>query len=158
MRFADMTDPRLLSIGLALQEPHAIVETLVRSLADIGAIANADEVAAMIHEAEERYGSWGIGSGVTWPHLKTRDVDRLHMAIGTLPGGVNWKNVDDGPVRIVFLLIIPIGEPGNYLRLADRIYRLRRDPKLNFQDRLVACRSPDEAWRLLLEMDQVKLD
>lgn len=158
MRFADVTEPKLLSIGLTLQEPHAIVETLVRSLANAGAIGNADEVAATFHDVEKRYGTWGYYFGTAFPHLKTALVDRVWLAIATLPDGVDWRALDNLPVRTVFLMLAPALQPRDYLQLLKRLGELCRPPELQFLTRLGACQSPEEAWSFLLQMDQVKFD
>jgi PTS system nitrogen regulatory IIA component len=100
----------------------------------------------------EALGSTGIGSGVAIPHSRSLVVERLRVAFGRKPEGVDFAAVDGKPVRFVFLIVAPPLEVSNqYLPVLGRIAQFCRNGE-NLA-RLDALREPRDLLDVLQAAD-----
>jgi nitrogen PTS system EIIA component len=98
----------------------------------------------------ENLGSTGIGHGIAIPHCRSLVVNRLRLAFGRKPGGVDFKAIDDQPVRDFFLIVAPPLEVSNqYLPVLGRIAQFAKEPDV--PERLNQLESPDQFLALLEE-------
>ena len=76
----------------------------------------------------ENLGSTGIGKGIAIPHCRTLVVNRLRVAYGRKPGGINFNAIDGEPVYNFFLIIAPPLEVSNqYLPVLGKIAQFAKD-------------------------------
>ncbi len=98
----------------------------------------------------ENLGSTGIGRGIAIPHCRSLVVNKLRMAFGRKPGGVEYKAMDEQPVHNFFLIIAPPLEVSNqYLPVLGKIAQFSKEPDMS--DRLAQLGSPAEFLDLLQE-------
>lgn len=90
-------------------------------------------VAALIER--ERLGSTGVGEGVAIPHTKIPGLDRLVAAFGRSSKGIAFDAIDNQPVYLVFVLLVPENSAGIHLKALARVSRLLKDP--DFRRRLL---------------------
>lgn len=96
----------------------------------------------------ENLGSTGIGKGIAIPHCRSLVVNRLHLAYGRHPGGVDFESIDGKPVSHFFLIVAPPLEvSGQYLPTLGRIAQFARDPEV--PARLMEMDTAEELFRLL---------
>jgi PTS system nitrogen regulatory IIA component len=57
--------------------------------------------------ARERLGSTGLGQGIAIPHCRLKDLDRVVGSLITLEQPIDFEAIDDKPVDILFVLIVP---------------------------------------------------
>jgi mannitol/fructose-specific phosphotransferase system IIA component (Ntr-type) len=96
----------------------------------------------------EQLGSTGIGRGVAVPHARSMVVNRLRIAFGRHPAGIDYGSVDGKPVHFMFLLIAPPHEVSNqYVPVLGKIAQFARDP--DTPDRLRHVSTPEEFFSLL---------
>jgi PTS system nitrogen regulatory IIA component len=57
--------------------------------------------------ARERLGSTGLGNGIAIPHCRLKDLDRVIGSLVTLEQPIEFESIDDRPVDILFVLIVP---------------------------------------------------
>jgi mannitol/fructose-specific phosphotransferase system IIA component (Ntr-type) len=96
----------------------------------------------------ENLGSTGIGKGIAIPHCRSLVVDRLRLAYGRKPDGVDFNAIDGQPVYNLFLIVAPPLEVSNqYLPVLGKIAQFAKDPEV--PARLRAITSPAEFLRLL---------
>ena len=74
----------------------------------------------------EQIGSTGIGRGVAVPHAKHADIQRIVGIIGHAPGGIDFDSLDGKAVKKIFLFLTPPDQPGDHLRVLERISRMVR--------------------------------
>ena len=97
----------------------------------------------------ENLGSTGIGKGIAIPHCRSLVVNRLRLAYGRKPAGVDFKAIDGEPVRNFFLIVAPPLEVSNqYLPVLGKIAQFAKDADV--PGRLQEMSSP-EAFLALLE-------
>ncbi len=98
----------------------------------------------------ENLGSTGIGKGIAIPHCRSLVVNRLRLAYGRKPQGVDFKAIDSAPVHNFFLIVAPPLEVSNqYLPVLGKIAQFAKDPAV--PERLAEIESPEEFLQLLEE-------
>ncbi len=98
----------------------------------------------------ENLGSTGIGKGIAIPHCRSLVANRLRVAFGRKPDGVDFKAIDEQPVYNIFLIIAPPLEVSNqYLPVLGKIAQFSKEPDV--AARLEEIRSPGEFLALLQE-------
>lgn len=76
----------------------------------------------------ENLGSTGIGRGIAIPHCRSLVVNRLRVAFGRKPEGLDFKAIDEKPVRYIFLIVAPPLEVSNqYLPVLGKIAQFGKD-------------------------------
>ena len=77
----------------------------------------------------EHLGSTGIGKGIAIPHCRSLVVNRLRLAYGRKPGGLDFNAIDGAAVHNFFLIIAPPLEVSNqYLPVLGKIAQFAKDP------------------------------
>ncbi|MBR6412780.1 MAG: PTS sugar transporter subunit IIA [Alphaproteobacteria bacterium] len=98
----------------------------------------------------ERLGTTGIGRGVALPHTRLAALKRIFCAfVRTKP--VDFESVDDKPVDLVFLLLVPEEAGADHLKALARLSRLLRDEKVATALRQV--KDPGSVYSLIEEND-----
>jgi mannitol/fructose-specific phosphotransferase system IIA component (Ntr-type) len=98
----------------------------------------------------ENLGSTGIGRGIAIPHSRSLVVNRLRVAFGRKPAGVDFNAIDDQPVRNFFLIVAPPLEVSNqYLPVLGRLAQFAKVPDMS--RKLEALGTPEEFVRLVEE-------
>lgn len=98
----------------------------------------------------ENLGSTGIGEGIAIPHCRSLVVNRLRVAFGRKPAGLEFRAIDGQPVHNLFLIVAPPLEVSNqYLPVLGKIAQFTREPDV--AARLEQIGSPEEFLALLEE-------
>jgi mannitol/fructose-specific phosphotransferase system IIA component (Ntr-type) len=98
----------------------------------------------------ENLGSTGIGRGIAIPHCRSLVVNRLRVAFGRKPDGVEYNAIDNQPVHYFFLIVAPPLEVSNqYLPVLGKLAQFAKDPDIT--RRLAELNTPDEFLALLAE-------
>ncbi len=100
----------------------------------------------------ENLGSTGIGRGIAIPHCRSLVVNKLRVAFGRKPAGVDFKAMDDKPVHFLFLIVAPPLEVSNqYLPVLGKIAQFGKEADV--PDKLTALATPADFMALLAEKD-----
>ncbi len=123
-------------------------------LAELIALFRLDEksqgVLFKMLKRRENLGSTGIGRGIAIPHCRSLVVNRLRVAFGRKPEGVDFKAIDDKPVHVFFLIVAPPLEISNqYLPVLGKIAQFAKDPDV--PKRLAQIGSAEEFFAMLDE-------
>ncbi len=98
----------------------------------------------------ENLGSTGIGRGIAIPHCRSLVVNRLRVAFGRKPQGVDFKAIDGQPVHFFFLIVAPPLEVSNqYLPVLGKIAQFAKES--NVTSRLAEIQSPEQFLEMLEE-------
>lgn len=96
----------------------------------------------------ERLGSTGVGHGVAIPHGKLPGLKRICGVFARLDKPINFEAMDDQPVDLVFLLLVPEGAGADHLKALARIARVLREP--GTAKKLRGCRDASGLYALLI--------
>lgn len=94
----------------------------------------------------EKIVSTGIGMGVAIPHAKLPDYNEFFIAVGILQKGVDWKALDGGPVRIVFMIGGPDDKQTEYLQILSSLTMAIKDETR--RKKLLTLTSPEKIIEL----------
>ncbi|MGH7475033.1 MAG: PTS sugar transporter subunit IIA [Longimicrobiales bacterium] len=108
----------------------------------------SDSILFKMLKRRENLGSTGIGRGMAIPHCRSLVVSRLRVAFGRKQAGLDFKAIDDQPVRYFFLIVAPPLEVSNqYLPVLGKIAQFAKDPEV--PKRLAELSDPEDFLRLL---------
>ena len=98
----------------------------------------------------ENLGSTGIGRQIAIPHCRSLVVNRLRVAFGRKRAGVDFKAIDEKPVKFFFLIVAPPLEVSNqYLPVLGKIAQFSKETDI--PDRLLEIAEPAQFLALLQE-------
>src|ERR1043166_1660164 len=125
MNLGDILSPaQIVSEMLAANRWEAIDE-LIGRLAQCGKIKpeNRDQIAAVVKKRETSM-STGIGFGIGIPHASTDLIYEVVGAFGRSAKGVNFDALDNQPVHLVMLFLVPQGQFQKHLHTLANIAKL----------------------------------
>lgn len=78
--------------------------------------------------ARERLGSTGIGEGVAIPHCRAQNCASPIGALITLEDAIDFEAVDDSPVDLLFVLLVPEEAQEQHLQILATLARVFGEP------------------------------
>ncbi len=105
------------------------LEQLVDLIFKIGKLKDKDLFYRAIIE-REKVVSTGIGMGVAIPHAKLPAYNQFFIAIGVLQRPVDWKALDGGPVRLIFMIGGPDDKQTEYLQILSHLTQTIKDEEV----------------------------
>jgi mannitol/fructose-specific phosphotransferase system IIA component (Ntr-type) len=147
MRLRDFLTPEAIRLDLDAGSREAVLHDLVALLDEPPGDADVLERVLLRREG---IGSTGVGRGIAIPHCRSLIVDRVRLAFGRHPGGLDYAAIDGKPVHHFFLILAPPLEVSNlYLPILGRIAQFAKDPAV--PERLLQLTVPAELLALLEE-------
>ena len=103
----------------------AAIDDLVGNLITTGKIkpGDRDAITAVIKKRESSM-STGIGFGIGIPHASTDLIGEVVGALGRSSKGVNFDALDNQPVNLVMLFLVPQGQFQKHLHTLANIAKL----------------------------------
>ncbi len=129
------------------------IDELIGNLVSTGKIKpeHQDAIAAVVKKRETSM-STGIGFGIGIPHASTDLIYEVVGALGRSRKGVNFDSLDNQPVNLVMLFLVPQGQFQKHLHTLANIAKLLH--KAEFRSALE--QSPDADAMLRIIRDQGK--
>jgi nitrogen PTS system EIIA component len=125
-------------------------EILKELIALLGLDEKSEGILFKMLKRRENLGSTGIGHGIAIPHCRSLVVNRLRIAFGRKPAGVDYKAIDDQPVHYFFLIVAPPLEVSNqYLPVLGKIAQFAKESDV--PERLGKLEGADDFLALLEE-------
>jgi len=150
MKLRELFTPDVVNLDVQSETKDEILKELIGLL---GMEEKSEAILFKTLKRRENLGSTGIGKGIAIPHCRSLVVNRLRLAYGRKPGGVDFKAIDGNPVFNFFLIVAPPLEVSNqYLPVLGKIAQFAKDPDV--PDELKSLTSPDEFLKLLEDKAQ----
>ncbi|MFO8172652.1 MAG: PTS sugar transporter subunit IIA [Longimicrobiales bacterium] len=150
MRLRELFTPEVVNLDIQSESKDEILKELIGLL---GMDEKSEAILFKTLKRRENLGSTGIGKGIAIPHCRSLVVNRLRLAYGRKPGGVDFKAIDGNPVHNFFLIVAPPLEVSNqYLPVLGKIAQFAKDPEVPTQ--LKEIETPEEFLKLLEEKAQ----
>jgi mannitol/fructose-specific phosphotransferase system IIA component (Ntr-type) len=127
------------------------IDELISNLVATGKVKpeHRDAIAAVVKKREASM-STGIGFGIGIPHASTDVIAEVVGALGRSKKGVNFDSLDNQPVHLVMLFLVPQGQFQKHLHTLANIAKLLH--KADF--RLALEQAPDADAMLKIIRDQ----
>ena len=127
------------------------IDELIKNLVSTGKIKpeHLDAIAAVVKKRESSM-STGIGFGVGIPHASTDLIHEVVGALGRSRNGVNFDALDNQPVKLAMLFLVPQGQFQKHLHTLANIAKLLH--KSEFRQALL--QAPDAEAMMAIIKDQ----
>lgn len=126
MKLRDFFTPDVVKLRLDSESKDEILKELIALL---GLDEKSQAILYKTVKRRENLGSTGIGKGIAIPHCRSLVVNRLRLAYGRKPEGIDFKAIDGQPVYHFFLIVAPPLEVSNqYLPVLGKIAQFAKDP------------------------------
>lgn len=101
--------------------------------------------------ARERLGSTGIGHGIAIPHCRASGITQCIMGVFCLAYPVKFDAIDNQPVDIFIVLVVPEDEPKTHLELLAMI--AERFKNQTFCTKIRDTLAANEVYQLIIHYD-----
>ena len=99
----------------------------------------------------ERLGTTGLGYGVAIPHGKLSGLEKITGIFARLENPVDFESLDEQPVDLVFVLLVPEGAGAEHLKALARVSRLFRNTEVC--EKIRGSENADAIYALLSEFE-----
>jgi PTS system nitrogen regulatory IIA component len=127
MKISDFLSPAHVMLDMRASDKARLLRDLSNQAAAEAGL-DAEETAIQIQKREE-LGSTGVGNGVALPHARLAGLKAPFGLLARLSHPIDFEAVDDQPVDIVFLLLLPESAEGEQLNALACVARALRNPK-----------------------------
>lgn len=125
MLLCDILQKELIVPELAATDRWQAIDELINHLVQAGKIqAEHREALASVVKKRETSMSTGIGFGIGIPHASTDLIHEVTGAFGRSKAGVNFDSLDNHPVNLVMLFLVPQGQFQKHLHTLANIAKL----------------------------------
>ena len=148
MTLGDILSPAQIVPDLKAEDRWGAIEELIGNLVENGKIKaeHRDSVAAVVRKRETSM-STGIGFGVGIPHASTDLIYEVVGALGRSKKGVDFESLDNEPVNLVMLFLVPQGQFQKHLHTLAEIAKLLH--KKEFRKSLEQSADAEEMFRMI---------
>jgi mannitol/fructose-specific phosphotransferase system IIA component (Ntr-type) len=150
MALREFFNKEAVNLQLKGETPDEILKELI-GLLDLD--EKSEAILFKMLKRRENLGSTGIGRGIAIPHCRSLVVNRLRVAFGRKPNGIDFGAIDQEPVHNFFLIVAPPLEVSNqYLPVLGKIAQFAKEADI--PERLEALKAPDDFLSLIEEKSQ----
>ncbi len=153
MELADILTKDQILTDLQAADRWQAIDELINNLVATGKIQpqHRESIAAVVKKRETSM-STGIGFGIGIPHASTDLIPEVVGALGRSKKGINFDALDNQPVNLVMLFLVPQGQFQKHLHTLANIAKILH--KAEFRQALE--QAPDAEAMLRSIKDQGK--
>src|SRR6184192_3650419 len=150
MNLGDILSPGQINPEMQASNRWEAIDELINKLVDTGKIKpeSRDQIAAVVKKRETSM-STGIGFGIGIPHASTDLIYEVVGAFGRSKMGVNFDALDNQPVKLVMLFLVPQGQFQKHLHTLANIAKLLH--KVEFRQALEQASDAEAMLNIIRE-------
>jgi mannitol/fructose-specific phosphotransferase system IIA component (Ntr-type) len=150
MNLGDILGPENILPELQASNRWEAIDELINNLVVSGKVKpeNRDAIAAVVKKRETSM-STGIGFGIGIPHASTDLIYDVVGSFGRSKKGVNFDALDNQPVNLVMLFLVPQGQFQKHLHTLANIAKLLH--KKEFRQALEEAPSAEAMFKIIKE-------
>ena len=148
MDLGDILGPGNILPELQATNRWEAIDELIGNLVQTGRIKpeHREAVIAVVRKRETSM-STGIGFGIGIPHASTDLIEEVVGALGRSSQGVNFDALDNQPVKLVMLFLVPQGQFQKHLHTLANIAKLLHNAQ--FRQALELAPDTDSMLRII---------
>ncbi len=127
MKLSDVLAPENVVLDLDASSKSSLLRTLSAIAAKQLGISEAAIFTALNNR--EKLGSTGIGEGIAIPHAAIPDMKKPFALFVRLSKPIDFEAIDESPVDIVAVLLVPVEKSSTKLNLLAGLARILRSEK-----------------------------
>ncbi|SPE52247.1 putative PTS IIA-like nitrogen-regulatory protein PtsN [Verrucomicrobia bacterium] len=153
MELGDILSKEQIITSMRAANRWEAIDELINNLVATGRIKpeHHDAIAAVVKKRESSM-STGIGFGIGIPHASTDLISEVVGSLGRSQQGVNFDALDNQPVNLVMLFLVPQGQFQKHLHTLANIAKLLH--RAEFRQALE--QAPDAETMIQIIRDQGK--
>lgn len=150
MDLGDILSNEQIITDLQAADRWQAIEELINNLVTTGKIKpeNKAAIAAVVKKRETSM-STGIGFGIGIPHASTDLITEVVGALGRSKTGVQFDSLDNQPVNLVMLFLVPQGQFQKHLHTLANIAKLLH--RAEFRQALEHAPDADSMLKIIRE-------
>src|SRR6202040_77089 len=150
MNLGDILGPDNILPEMQASNRWEAIDELINNLVATGKIKaeNREAIGAVVKKRETSM-STGIGFGIGIPHASTDLITEVVGAFGRSKKGVNFDALDNQPVNLVMLFLVPQGQFQKHLHTLANIAKLLH--KKDFRQALELAPDADTMLQIIRE-------
>ncbi|MDR0321247.1 MAG: PTS sugar transporter subunit IIA [Treponema sp.] len=152
MILQDILLPEFIKVNIEAEDKDNAFEELVSYYCKADKSKSYNEILDAIVTREAKM-STGIHRGVAVPHGKTTAVKKLRGVLGISQKGVQYDALDGEPVYLLFMIISPVEDSGDHLRLLKHLSALVEIPQ--FKTELQAQKDAQSAFNVIQKFEEM---
>ncbi|MDB6452266.1 PTS sugar transporter subunit IIA [Falsirhodobacter sp. 20TX0035] len=126
MTLSELIRPEGLLLDIEVSDKAALLDLLADRAAQVFGL-DRDLVLSKLSKREE-LGSTGIGHGIALPHCPCTRIDAPALLFARLKPAIEFQAVDERPVDLVLMLLLPKGSAAQHLPVLSMAARVLRQP------------------------------
>jgi len=126
MKISEFLSPADTVINIRVSDKDKLLQELAHRAAIKVQIPEGEIIAALLKR--EELGSTGMGNGVAIPHARFQTLAKPFGIVAKLKQPIDFQAIDDQPVEIVFVLLLPTVSEGEQLGALACVARKLREP------------------------------
>ena len=111
---------------------------------------NRNEITETLTQREKSM-TTGIGKGIAIPHCMSSKVDNITIVLATLKTALEFDSIDNEPVHIVVLLLVPKNQSSLHIKALADIARMLNNAEL--REKIRSYKTADSVFKLIKEFD-----
>ena len=153
MELGDILSKEQILTDLRAGNRWEAIDELINSLVATGKIKpeHQEAIAAVVKKRESSM-STGIGFGIGIPHASTDLINEVVGALGRSKQGVNFDALDNQPVKLVMLFLVPQGQFQKHLHTLANIAKLLH--KSEFRQALESAPDAEAMLRIIRDPER----
>ena len=130
MNLVDLFPAERIFVNVDVATPKELFNFLSERAGELGVVSRQPCVRALA--AREELGSTGLGNGIAIPHARIENLKSTIGLLATLSRPIDFEAVDQEPVDVVLMLLMPDQAGGDQMKVLSRIARMaRQEPLIN---------------------------
>jgi PTS system nitrogen regulatory IIA component len=129
MEITDFLTPDRVVLDVRSRDKPQLIAEIARIIARAVPPLKADAIETALL-AREQLGSTGLGTGFALPHARIEGLEAYLGLFVRLAKPLDFDAIDGKPVRLVFVLLIPLETAVSHVAALAAISRRFRDPTL----------------------------
>ena len=148
MTLSDILSPEAVSIDMQATDRWQAIDELIDTLVRTGRVPaqHRDAITAAVKKRETTM-STGIGFGIGIPHATTDLITDVVGAFGRSQKGINFDALDEQPVNLVVLFLVPQGQFQKHLHTLANIAKFLHDRPL--REQLLGATSAEQIVQII---------
>jgi len=147
----EILDKNLIIINPEINSKKDLFEKMVNHVYNHDYIVNQKKFLEALWNREEM-SSTELVSEVAFPHARSKVVEKFFVCIIIIKDGIDYKNPELGPAKIIFFFGSSEKYNKVYLQLLAKSSRLLKEPE--FRAQILKAQTRDEIYEILIAYDE----
>jgi PTS system fructose-specific IIC component/PTS system nitrogen regulatory IIA component len=141
-----------IKIGLEAEDKDEAFEELADAFCQASHLKIREEILESVRNRERKM-STGIQKGIAVPHGRIASIDKVYGILGISKQGIDYDALDDKPVYLLFMILVPQAESELHLRILKRLAEMLQNPQ--FFTELASQNDPAAASAVIKKYENI---